>query len=299
MNPADRVGYLGGSDAAVVLGLSPWRTRYQLFCEKQGIEVPAALDQVEFVYFGTVLEPIVAKEFEKRSGKRIRTRPELVKHPKYSFIAGHVDRIVLGEPAILECKTSNAFDYRKWGPDGGAHSDIPDYYLAQVDHYMMVTGRTRSYLAVLIGGNEYRCYTIERSAAREALLRDALREFWDRLQRDDPPEITTEEDARRRWREVLEGTAVPVDALVRAKVARLSDVLSKIKPLEKEEKTLRDELFPLFADRELLSSNGEPIARLSGYMRSSFDKTAFDAKHPKLSKRFTSSKPTKRLKILI
>ena len=59
----DRIGYLGGSDAAVVLGISPWKSRYQLWCEKTGAEPIPNLDGVDYIYFGQVLEPIVASEF--------------------------------------------------------------------------------------------------------------------------------------------------------------------------------------------------------------------------------------------
>lgn len=301
MNPQSRIGYLGGSDAAAVLGISPWKSRYQLWCEKTGAEPAPDLSDIDYIYFGSILEPIVASEFERRLKKKVRMKRALVYHAKQSFIAGHVDRIVLNEDALLECKTSNAFDYRMWGEDGGDHTCIPVYYLAQIDHYMLVTGRSRTYLATLIGGHDFRCFIIERNEARERKLYDALCAFWNLIVTDDPPEIESEQDARKRWKDVVQGTSVPVDLATRAKILRLSKVQDDLGTLDKEKDALRDEIFPLFQDKELLAdaSNGEPLARLTLYQRTSFDKKAFEKKHPKTAAKFTESKPTKRFSVLI
>lgn len=59
---------IGGSDAAVVLGLSKWKTPFELWLEKTGQVMPEE-SQSEAAYFGTILEDVVAKEFELRSGK--------------------------------------------------------------------------------------------------------------------------------------------------------------------------------------------------------------------------------------
>ena len=39
--------------------------------------------------------------------------------------------------------------------------EIPDYYMTQVQHYLAVTGVKTADVAVLIGGNDFRIYTIE------------------------------------------------------------------------------------------------------------------------------------------
>lgn len=274
-------------------------TRYQLWCVKTGAEPAPDLSSIDYVYFGSLLEPIVASEFARRMNKKVRSQRELSRHPKFPFIAGHVDRLVLNENALLECKTSNAFDYRLWGESGGDHTCIPEYYLAQVDHYMLIKNCARSYLATLIGGNEFRCYLIERNLGREERLLAALHDFWKLVQTDDPPEITNERDAKHRWKESVEGTMVPVDKAVRDKVVRLANVTKQRRDLEKEEEALRDYVIPLFKDRELLTEDGEPIARLTSFDRAYFNKEAFEKKHPAIAKRFTEQRKSKRLKTLV
>lgn len=71
---------IGGSDAAVVLGLSKWKTPFELWLEKTG-QVLLDDEQSDAAYFGTILEDIVAKEFEIRSGKKVRK-----KTPFYSIL---------------------------------------------------------------------------------------------------------------------------------------------------------------------------------------------------------------------
>lgn len=299
-----RSGYLGGSDAAAVLGVSPWRTPYRLWAEKVGLELPPNLDEVEYVYFGNILEPIVASEFERRLGKKIRAEKRLLIHPKHKFLAGHIDRLVLKEKAFLECKVANAFDYKLWGADGGDHHDIPEYYLAQVDHYMSLRPFTHCYVAVLIGGSQFRHYLIARSEERIAKLQAKEVEFWEQhVVKDDPPPITNEADSKSYWKKVVEGSTILVDQTVRSKLVTLSALSDEVRAKSKTVEALRDELFPIFQDKEHLAdqATGEVLARLSSSTRSHFDIKAAraDKRAKKWVDKFTEQLPSKRLKILI
>lgn len=59
----DRKTFIGGSDAATICGLNPWKTRYQLWQEKTGQAEPTDLSENERVYWGNVLEEVVATEW--------------------------------------------------------------------------------------------------------------------------------------------------------------------------------------------------------------------------------------------
>lgn len=295
----ERRTYLGGSDAAAALGVSPWRSPYQLWCEKTGIESPPDLSFIDYIYFGHLLEPIVAQVFTERLEMKLRVTRKLYRHPKYPFLAGHIDRLILNEKAFVECKTANSFDYSKWGKTEGGPDDIPVQYLAQVDHYMMIMGCTHCYVSALIGGSDFRWYRIERNKKREQVLLDACRNMWDMIQKDKPPDITNERDSKHRWKEVMEGTSVAVDLDARKKIIRLSRVTEDRKKLDKEEKELRNWLFPLFQDKEIISESGEPLCSLSSFPRKYVDDKALAEKYPKIVAKFTEPRITKRLKILI
>ena len=62
---------IGGSDIGAIVGMNPYRGAFDVFVDKTTDESPDISDR-DPVYWGTVLEPIVAKEFEKRSGKKVR-----------------------------------------------------------------------------------------------------------------------------------------------------------------------------------------------------------------------------------
>ncbi|MFX8004365.1 lambda-exonuclease family protein, partial [Acinetobacter baumannii] len=110
-------------------------------------------------YFGTMLEDLVAKEFERRSGKKVRRKNAMLKHPEHPFIMANIDRMIVGEKAILECKTTSAYNAKEWESE-----EIPDSYIIQVQHYLGVLGPEyqKAYFAVLIGGNKFVWKEIER-----------------------------------------------------------------------------------------------------------------------------------------
>lgn len=297
---SDRTAYLGGSDAASCLGVSPWRSQYRLWCEKSGGEAPPDLSLLEWIEWGNRLEPFVADAFASKTGLKIEVEPRFLNHAKYPFLGGHIDRRILGpRRAFLECKTTNAYDYRMWGDEAQGPYGIPRHYLAQCDHYMMVDDSEFCWLAVLIGGSGFRKYYIERDAKREKELLAAELRVWDLIQQDVMPAIESEQDAKHRWKMSLEGTAIPVDAATRSKVITLSIVSERRKIADKEEKALRNDIFPIFRDAQALSFNGERIATLNSFYRSDFDQEAFMKKHPKIGAKFMRSLPTKRLKLLV
>ena len=185
---------LGGSDSSAALGLNPYCTQYQKYLEKIGEVTPPDLSDNEAVQWGTLLEDVVAKEFARRTGKRIRRNNRTLRHPKYDWMMAHLDREVVGERAILEVKTAGQYMVKDWGEEGSA--DVPEHYLIQCLHYLCVTGKGLCYLAVLIGGRDFRMYTIRaEDFARELeALPHALEKFWTRVQEKNPPDPSTAGD---------------------------------------------------------------------------------------------------------
>ena len=169
---AERLGYLGGSDAAGVLGLSRWATPLSVWAEKTGQIHMRELDS-EAAELGTELEDYVARRFMKKTGKTVHRVNETIFHPKYPFLAANLDRRVVGEKAILECKTASAWKAREW--DG---EEIPREYIIQAMHYLAVTGAERIYVAVLIGNQSFQWKVIERDekALSEMVSKEVT--FW-------------------------------------------------------------------------------------------------------------------------
>lgn len=164
---------VGGSDAATVLGLNSYASPYSLWAEKTGAVIPEDISQKEAVRLGHVLEPYVAQRFTEITGKKVRRENYILKNADYPWAHANVDRLVIGEKAGLECKTTSALNLSKF-----KNGEYPANYYCQCMHYLAVTGLERWYLAVLIGNHEVRIFVIERDEDEIQALMEAERRFW-------------------------------------------------------------------------------------------------------------------------
>ena len=169
----DRRRGIGGSDVATILGLNKWKSSYQLWLEKTG-QIELDHTESEPAYWGNVLEEVVAKEFQERTGKKVRRRNQIFEHPLYPFLRANIDRDVVGENAILECKTANAFLGKEWEGE-----EVPLSYLCQVQHYMNVLNKKYCYIAVLIGGQKFIWKRVDRDQELIDMLTERLVDFWE------------------------------------------------------------------------------------------------------------------------
>lgn len=168
-----RRSYIGGSDAAAILGLSRWKTPLQVWGQKTGLIEPEDISGRLPVKLGNRLEQAVAELFMEETGLTVHRVNEPVFHKDYPFLGGRIDRRVVGEDSILECKTTSAWKAKEWETE-----EIPHEYIIQMMHYLMVTGKEKAYVAVLIGNQDFKWKAIQRD---DALIKDIMaREvaFW-------------------------------------------------------------------------------------------------------------------------
>lgn len=173
---------IGGSDAAAVMGLSKWATPYTVYLDKLG--VLEAKEETEAMRQGRDLEAYVAERFAEATGKRVRRENAILRNEDYPFAHADVDRLVVGERAGLECKTTSTLDVRKF-----RDVEFPEQYYAQCVHYLAVTGLDRWYLAVLVLGKEFHTYTLERDEDEIKALMDTERDFWKHVESETPPPV--------------------------------------------------------------------------------------------------------------
>lgn len=76
---------IGGSDVSILAGINRYKSAYQLWLEKTGQAEPEQADS-EYAYFGTLLEPVVRKEFTKRTGIKVRQKHMLLRSSEYPFM---------------------------------------------------------------------------------------------------------------------------------------------------------------------------------------------------------------------
>ena len=177
---------IGSSDAAAAVGLSPYKSPLQLWAEKTGqarFPEPDPKDDRHPMYWGTLLEPIVAAHYTRRTGLRVRRINAVLQHPRHPWMLANVDREVLGSPEVqlLECKTAGLHGARLW-QDG-----VPEYVQLQVMHQLAVTGETACDVAVLVGGQELRIHRIQRDEAVIERLIALETAFWAQVQKRQAP----------------------------------------------------------------------------------------------------------------
>lgn len=239
---------IGGSLAAAVLGLSKWKSPFQAYLELTG-EVDSNADN-EFAYWGNQLEDLVAKEFTIRTGKKVRRRNAILSHKMYPWMIADLDRVVVGERAILECKTTNAYSYKEWQDD-----EIPESYIIQVQHYMAVTGFEKSYIACLIGGNKFILKEVQRDDELIAMILKSEKEFWEEhvIKRIPPPldgSSAAEKFLKERYKESEPGKVIDLKAENKDKITRYLELKASIDELEKEKKAIENQLKNEIADAE-------------------------------------------------
>lgn len=166
---------IGGSDVSAILGLNKYSSALKVYMDKvEPIELSE--EKNEFLHFGNVLEDIVAKEFGERTGFKVQRSSFMWQHPVHKFMLANVDRLIYHPKhgwGVLECKTAS--EYRKDDFDGDV---IPEEYLLQLLHYLYVMDLKYGYLAVLIGGNKFKYFRVDRDDEVIKMIVDLESDFW-------------------------------------------------------------------------------------------------------------------------
>lgn len=190
-----RKGGIGSSDAAAAMGLNPYKSQLELWLEKTGCDehLPRLDPQDESspVYWGTLLEPIVAAHYTRRTGRRVRRINAVLQHPQFPWMLANIDREVTGVPEvqILECKTAGLNGARLW------KEGVPEYVQLQVMHQLAVTGKQAADVAVLVCGQELNIHRIERDEAMIAQLIELEQRFWHLVETNTAPAADGSESA--------------------------------------------------------------------------------------------------------
>ncbi|MGF6790201.1 YqaJ viral recombinase family protein [Paraburkholderia sp. 35.1] len=184
---AERRKGIGGSDAAAAIGQSRYQTAYELWLDKTG-QTTGEREDNETTRFGRAMEAIAADMFAHRTGVRLRRRNQIIRHPKYQFMAASVDRLVEGRREGFEAKNVNADFFRfsgEWGEQGS--DQVPVEYLCQCHHYLTVLNYDAWHLGAVVGGNRLVTYTIERDPEFSELLIGQEMMFWTFVETGEPP----------------------------------------------------------------------------------------------------------------
>lgn len=253
---AERILGIGGSDMPIIMGLSSYKTPYQLYLEKT--EIIVALSEItQAQYWGNALEPIIRDEFAKRNNVIVET-PDTIVHPSIYYLRANIDGYIPELNAVLEIKCASSFMAKEWGEEGS--DTIPMQYLVQVAHYCAVTNAETAYIAVLIGGNDYREYRYIRDKELENLVLTAAKKFWDCVQNKTPPSAMNQIDLRLMFPSHSKEKAIPINDNIAQHLETLTQTRFKIKELSEIEEQYKFNIMQFMQDAECLVDNeGRPI----------------------------------------
>lgn len=182
----ERRNGIGGSDAAAVLGMSPWASPLSTWVEKVR---PVADEggQTEYQKWGTRLENSIARGMAADHGILIGPCPGILAHPERPWQRVTVDRYAVSGPmrrpyGIVEIKNVSGWKAEEWPADAP-----PDHVVLQVEHALDVTGYDVGYVGALLGGNTPRWYAVERDDDLIGMLRAEEARFWAMVQAGTPP----------------------------------------------------------------------------------------------------------------
>lgn len=177
---------IGGTDVSKILGCNPWSGPIDVFNRiVNGVQYELPEASRERADWGNRLEETVAQAWYEwaQEDPAAWAEGESIEPEELPWVRYTVDRQRRG--ALLEVKTTSVYAAGGWGPTGS--DEIPMHYAMQVHWYLYHECRRKAacgeepptvcYVAVLIGGQEMRCYAIEVDAKLEQDLFDRV-EAW-------------------------------------------------------------------------------------------------------------------------
>lgn len=290
----DRSKYLGGSDIAAVLGISPWKTPLDLYMDK--VKPRAEGERKRVFTRGIRWESVVAEMLVERLQADGHTVEIIASNNRYrdqqhDFMAAEIDFEVKldgsDEITNVELKTVHPFKMREWGESDS--DNMPTHYTAQVMWGLGVTGRRNGILAALFGADELRAYPVARDEEIVQALRERGCDFWNNHVRAGiPPEPINIADTSKLFLEDGEAEAMSADPQLAEWLMRMRFVRAEIKAREAEADALEFQIRrAMGSNTQVLMPNGKAACEWKTRSGSYLDEAALKEAHPKIAREFS------------
>jgi len=243
---------IGGSDAGAICGVNRFRSPFSVYMEKTA-ETPPEIEDNERMRQGRDLEDYCARRFSEATGLKVHRTNFLYRHQDHDFMLADLDRVIVGENAGLECKTTSAWNADKWK----SADTIPESYILQCFHYMEVMRFDYMYIACLILGSDFVYYRIDRDDALIRSLITVEKDFWENnvLARviPDPDGSKAYDDALASYFDAKKESVIPLIGFD-ADLARRKELTAMISRMETEKKTI-DQKLKLYLNENEVAEN--------------------------------------------
>lgn len=301
----DRSKFLGGSDAAAVMGVSPYCTPVELWQQKTGrIDRDASIDRAQQKRFdrGHKLEPFIRDMVIDRlrdEGNQVELIAVNQRYiePAHPFLSCEIDFELMlnGEHINCDAKSVTGFARKKWGEEDT--EDVPIEYAAQFMHGLMVTGRKTCLVAALRSFDDVDIFWTRRDDETIEAMRPRLVRFWiDHVLGDTPPDPLVFDDIK-----ILfpsdDGLPVEASQDIADKVSRLADVKAQMKALKDMAEALTFDIAEWISPHALLTFDGRQIASWKGQGDTRLDQEALREALPDVFQQFTRTKTIRVLRL--
>ncbi|MEX2367695.1 MAG: YqaJ viral recombinase family protein [Pseudohongiellaceae bacterium] len=285
---------IGGSDAAAAMGISPYQSALELWMNKTGRtpngEGERIIGRRAPMYWGSVLEPIIAEQYSKLTGRKVRRVNSVLQHPDADkrWMLANLDFAIVGseDTHILECKTAGEFGAKHW-KDG-----VPDYVMCQVQHQLAVTGKRAADVCVLICGQELQIHRIKRDDELIAAIILMERDFWQQVLDDTPPEPDGSDSAAEALQRLYpydNGTTLDWrdNPDTNGQFTRLVETRSKLETLNHYEAQLKQALQMQLGEATKAKLEDGHITWRRSKDSTSLDAAKLQEEHPDMHKRYS------------
>lgn len=245
---------IGGSDMPCLFGLVP-KSPYTLWQEKLKLIEPQDLEDIEHVRFGTLMEPVIAAEYERRECVKLYNPQKTKVNPKYPFLTGHADRLIRGQRKGVECKNTGQFA-AGWGDDDS--DEAAPHAAIQAHTYMLIYDYEAWDVVRLRGGNRLFIYRLRRDPRMDERIIETAAAFWKCVETQTPPPIMNLDDARARWPVSVEN-CVEATTEIHLHSAHLQGLKVQIKVLETERDESAKAIIEHMGEADTLTYEGLPI----------------------------------------
>lgn len=187
-----RKHYITGTDAGKLIGVSPWGGKFAVWLDKTGRAAPVV--ETPAMKAGKKFESAILQTYAEEMNCKLEHVDgyNLITCDKYPRLGASLDGWNHDLQIPVDAKNIK-WKNEKWGD---AWTDqFPEYYKAQLQVQMMVTGATFAHLAVMFSGQDFFIYSMEYDEDMAQKILDASDEFWPFVERDKMPEADGSDEA--------------------------------------------------------------------------------------------------------
>ena len=249
---------IGATDCAAVMGLSPYKTPYELWLEKTGRKEEESILNDSRLRLRHAHEETIAREYAAQRDVKLKRVNQTIYHKRLPFMLCHLDRVVIGQKKIVECKSSSGFLRQSWGENGS--DEAPLHYILQVQHQLACSEYNDADIAALIDIDDYRIYPMPRNEKIIAKIESECERFWhEHVLSDMPPPASNRADLKLMY-PTNNGKFITATTEIENLIFLINSKKENIKSIEAEKERAEKQLIEFIADNDgLIDAEGKPL----------------------------------------